>query len=135
MVEKKELHEEGCRETSGLSEPEMSREEDPWEDDEWLRELVSELTLPKPLDSVSSARGPPPDVVVGKGTGEIQRENESRETEVERDEREQRDEREKSVERERRVLRERNVEREREIDEDQDLVAGLCGENRNFIAV
>ena len=25
--------------------------------------------------------------------------------------------------------------REREIDEDPDLVAGLCGENRNFIAV
>ena len=24
---------------------------------------------------------------------------------------------------------------QREIDEDQDLVAGLCGENRNFIAV
>ena len=59
-----------------------------------MRELVLELSPPKPLSSVSSAEGPPPEVAVERGTGERQRDNEKEGTEVER-------------ERERRVMREK----------------------------
>ena len=133
MVEKNELYEEGCREILTTEELKSSEEDDLWSNVDCLEDAMLELELPEQLSSVSPEIGPSPEVALDKGTEEIQGENESRETEVERNQREHRDGREKSDEREESVEGEKSV--EREIDEDLDLVAGLCGENRNFIAV
>ena len=128
-VETIELREEGCREILTRDQLRPSQEDDLWSDDDWLTDLMFELKPPQPSSRVSPEKGPSPEVALDKGAEEVRRENENRETEVERDERESRDEKERSVE------REKSEEIELGEDEDQDLVAGLCGENRNFIAV
>ena len=114
-VEKSELYDEGCREILATEELTSSEEEDLWSNDGWLEDLMLELRSPEPWSGVPPEEGPVPEVSLGEGIGEAQREIEKRETEVEGGDREQ------SI--------------GRETSEDQDLVAGLCGENRNFITI
>ena len=112
-VVENELYEEGSREILTIEELKSSEEDDLWSNDDWLEDVMLELKPPEPLSSMSPENEPSPEVALDKGTEETQRENESRETEVERSEREQKDGREKSDEREESVERERRVWRER----------------------
>ena len=99
-VETIELREEGCREILMRDELRPPQEDDLWSDDDWLTDLMLELKPPEPSSRVSPEKEPSPEVALDKGAEEVRRENENRETEVERDEREPRDEQERSVERE-----------------------------------